>query len=102
MLYSPAGGVKYRMKQHSRFEQHLAYVDEHGLGAVVALARESGATFTSVSPANHEGVAPTGRIDYAVAGRVVASRNLTSSQLDIELALPNDLPTGTHDLVVTY
>ena len=42
----PAGGVKYRMKQHSRFEQHLAYVDEHGLGAVAALARESGATFT--------------------------------------------------------
>ena len=46
VLYSPAGGVKYRMKQHSRFEQHLAYVDEHGLGAVAALARESGATFT--------------------------------------------------------
>ena len=46
VLYSPAGGVKYRMKQHSRFEQHLAYVDAHGLAAVVDLARESGATFT--------------------------------------------------------
>jgi pimeloyl-ACP methyl ester carboxylesterase len=46
VLFSPAGGVKYRMKQHSRFEQHLAYVDEHGTAAVVALARESGATFT--------------------------------------------------------
>jgi pimeloyl-ACP methyl ester carboxylesterase len=46
VLYSPAGGVKYRMKQHSRFESHLAYVDEHGLGAVVELARASGATFT--------------------------------------------------------
>lgn len=46
VLYSPAGGVKYRMKQHSRFEQHLAYVDRHGLAAVVELARESGATFT--------------------------------------------------------
>jgi pimeloyl-ACP methyl ester carboxylesterase len=46
VLYSPAGGVKYRMKQHSRFEQHLAFVDEHGLGAVVDLARGSGATFT--------------------------------------------------------
>jgi pimeloyl-ACP methyl ester carboxylesterase len=46
VLYSPAGGVKYRMKQHSRFEQHLAFVDEHGLGAVVELARGSGATFT--------------------------------------------------------
>jgi len=46
VLYSPAGGVKYRMKQHSRFEQHLAYVDEHGLGAVVGLARGTGGTFT--------------------------------------------------------
>jgi pimeloyl-ACP methyl ester carboxylesterase len=46
VLYSPAGGVKYRMKQHSRFEQHLAFVDAHGLGAVVELARGSGATFT--------------------------------------------------------
>lgn len=46
VLYSPAGGVKYRMKQHSRFEQHLAFVDEQGLGAVVELAQGSGATFT--------------------------------------------------------
>ncbi|MDP9459375.1 MAG: alpha/beta hydrolase [Actinomycetota bacterium] len=46
VLFSPAGGVKYRMKQHSRFEQHLAYVDEHGTAAVAALARESGSTFT--------------------------------------------------------
>jgi pimeloyl-ACP methyl ester carboxylesterase len=46
VLYSPAGGVKYRMKQHQRFEQHLAFVDEHGLAAVADLARESGATFT--------------------------------------------------------
>jgi len=46
VLYSPAGGVKYRMTQHSRFERHLAYVDEHGLDAVVRLARETGATFT--------------------------------------------------------
>jgi pimeloyl-ACP methyl ester carboxylesterase len=46
VLYSPAGGVKYRMKQHSRFEQHLAFVDAEGLGAVVDLAQSSGATFT--------------------------------------------------------
>jgi pimeloyl-ACP methyl ester carboxylesterase len=39
VLYSPAGGVKYRMKQHSRFEQHLAFVDAQGLAAVVDLAR---------------------------------------------------------------
>ena len=46
VLFSPAGGVKYRMTQHSRFERHLAYVDENGLAAVVQLARESGASFT--------------------------------------------------------
>jgi pimeloyl-ACP methyl ester carboxylesterase len=46
VLYSPAGGAKYRMKQHQRFEQHLAFVDEQGLDAVVQLARETGATFT--------------------------------------------------------
>jgi pimeloyl-ACP methyl ester carboxylesterase len=39
VLYSPAGGVKYRLKQHERFNQHLAYVQEHGLEQVVALAR---------------------------------------------------------------
>jgi pimeloyl-ACP methyl ester carboxylesterase len=46
VLYSPAGGVKYRMKQHARFELHLAFVDSAGLAAVVDLARSSGATFT--------------------------------------------------------
>ncbi|MFG2788106.1 alpha/beta fold hydrolase [Streptomyces sp. NPDC048419] len=46
VLYSPAGGVKYRMKQHERFERHLAYVDEHGPEAVVALARSTKAGFT--------------------------------------------------------
>ncbi|MDP9430301.1 MAG: alpha/beta hydrolase [Actinomycetota bacterium] len=46
VLYSPAGGAKYRMTQHSRFERHLAFVDEHGLAAVVELARGTGASFT--------------------------------------------------------
>ncbi len=39
VLYSPAGGVKYRLKQHERFIQHLAYVAEQGLAQVVSLAR---------------------------------------------------------------
>ncbi|MDK3255406.1 alpha/beta fold hydrolase [Blastococcus capsensis] len=39
VLYSPAGGVKYRMKQHARFAQHLSFVEEHGLGALVELIR---------------------------------------------------------------
>lgn len=38
ILYSPAGGVKYRRKQHARFDEHLAFVREHGLSEVVARA----------------------------------------------------------------
>jgi pimeloyl-ACP methyl ester carboxylesterase len=38
VLFSPAGGVKYRMKQQVRFAEHAAYADEHGLAAVVELA----------------------------------------------------------------
>lgn len=41
VLFSPAGGVKYRMKQHARFAQHLAHVEAHGLAGVVALAGET-------------------------------------------------------------
>ena len=38
VLYSPAGGVHYRRKQHDRFVRHLGFVAEHGLQAVVDLA----------------------------------------------------------------
>jgi pimeloyl-ACP methyl ester carboxylesterase len=47
VLFSPAGGVKYRLKQHARFVQHLAFAEEHGLGAVVDLVRTSDAGFTA-------------------------------------------------------
>jgi len=38
VLYSPAGGPRYRLTQHGRFAQHLGFVSEHGLQAVVDLA----------------------------------------------------------------
>lgn len=47
VLFSPAGGVRYRLKQHARFVRHLAFVEEHGLGAVVALAQSSRDGFTA-------------------------------------------------------
>jgi pimeloyl-ACP methyl ester carboxylesterase len=47
VLYSPAGGVKYRMKQHARFVQHLNYAGTYGLEQVVSLVRESDAGFTA-------------------------------------------------------
>jgi pimeloyl-ACP methyl ester carboxylesterase len=45
VLYSPAGGPRYRMTQQSRFADHLAFVAEHGLGQVVARATGGDETF---------------------------------------------------------
>jgi pimeloyl-ACP methyl ester carboxylesterase len=39
VLFSPAGGARYRVTQHARFARHLAFVAAEGLGAVVAAAR---------------------------------------------------------------
>jgi hypothetical protein len=38
ILYWPVGGARYRINSHLRFAQHLAYVQEHGLDGVAALA----------------------------------------------------------------
>jgi pimeloyl-ACP methyl ester carboxylesterase len=46
VLYSPAGGPKYRRKQHQRFAAHLAFVAEHGLAGVAKLAGASEAGFS--------------------------------------------------------
>lgn len=40
VLYWPVGGARYRISSHLRFAQHLAYVHQHGLAQVVALAAE--------------------------------------------------------------
>lgn len=40
LLYWPVGGPKYRINATLRFAQHLAFVHQHGLEAVAALARE--------------------------------------------------------------
>ena len=45
-LYSPAGGVKYRMKQQARFEAHLGFVADEGLDGVAALAVATDAGFS--------------------------------------------------------
>jgi pimeloyl-ACP methyl ester carboxylesterase len=46
VLYWPAGGARYRLAQHARLARHLAYVAEHGLAGVVALADSDDKTFT--------------------------------------------------------
>jgi pimeloyl-ACP methyl ester carboxylesterase len=45
LLWWPVGGAKYRITSHRRFAEHVAYVEEHGLDAVVALAKSSDQTF---------------------------------------------------------
>ena len=45
VLYWPVGGAKYRISSHQRFAEHLAFVQQHGLDAVVALVTKDGKTF---------------------------------------------------------
>jgi pimeloyl-ACP methyl ester carboxylesterase len=45
VLYWPVGGPKYRMSSHRRIAEHLAFVREHGLDAVVALVQREGKAF---------------------------------------------------------
>ena len=47
VLYSPAGGPRYRMTQLARFGAHAAYVAAAGLPAVVELARSGTAGFAA-------------------------------------------------------
>jgi pimeloyl-ACP methyl ester carboxylesterase len=44
VLYSPAGGARYRLAQHARFARHLSYATERGVASVAdhALATEAG------------------------------------------------------------
>jgi pimeloyl-ACP methyl ester carboxylesterase len=46
VLYSPAGGPRYRMAQHARFADHAAYVRATGLDGVVDLVRSHNRSFT--------------------------------------------------------
>ena len=45
VMYWPVGGPAYRLQGHARFDEHAAYVREHGLSGVVTLARGSDKSF---------------------------------------------------------
>jgi pimeloyl-ACP methyl ester carboxylesterase len=45
ILYWPVGGPKYRLSSHQRFAEHLAFVHQNGLEAVVALVNKDGKAF---------------------------------------------------------
>ena len=45
ILWWPVGGARYRLNGHSRFAQHLAFVQQNGLEKVVELANASSKSF---------------------------------------------------------
>src|SRR5712691_523001 len=45
ILFWPVGGAKYRIASHQRFAEHLAFVQQNGLAAVVALVAKDGKPF---------------------------------------------------------
>jgi pimeloyl-ACP methyl ester carboxylesterase len=45
ILFWPVGGAKYRIASHQRFAEHLAFVQQHGLAAVVSLVAKDGKPF---------------------------------------------------------
>src|SRR2546421_12704240 len=45
VLFWPVGGAKYRLSSHQRFAEHLAFVQQNGLDAVVALVTKDGKPF---------------------------------------------------------
>jgi pimeloyl-ACP methyl ester carboxylesterase len=45
VLYWPVGGARYRMSSHQRFAEHLAFVQQNGLQAVVDLVAKDGKSF---------------------------------------------------------
>jgi pimeloyl-ACP methyl ester carboxylesterase len=47
VLFWPVGGAKYRISSHQRFAEHLAFVQRHGLAAVVELVGKEGKPFGS-------------------------------------------------------
>jgi pimeloyl-ACP methyl ester carboxylesterase len=47
VLFWPVGGAKYRLSSHQRFAEHLAFVQQNGLAAVVELVMRDGKPFGS-------------------------------------------------------
>src|SRR5581483_2874001 len=45
VLYWPVGGARYRLTCHQRLAEHLAFVQQNGLAAVVALVAKEGKAF---------------------------------------------------------
>src|SRR5262245_56442107 len=47
VLNWPVGGARYRINARRRFAEHLAYVEQHGLGQVVQVTTSEGKSFNA-------------------------------------------------------
>lgn len=74
VLYWPVGGAKYRISSHQRFAEHLAFVHQNGLQAVVDLVQRDGKAF---------GADPRGG-PWASVIKADAGFAQTYAQLDVE------------------
>lgn len=101
VLFSPAGGVKYRLRQHDRFAAHAAFVASHGLGAVVSLARSHELGFTKdprvgpwVTVLRRDAEFASSYAGWDVADYLLVVRGIARSQFDRDTvpgAEPEDL-----------
>src|SRR5256885_13293975 len=50
VLFWPVGGARYRISSHQRFAEHLGFVQQNGLAAVVAVVGEARKSFGADPP----------------------------------------------------
>jgi pimeloyl-ACP methyl ester carboxylesterase len=101
VLFSPAGGPRYRMTQHARLAAHAAFAAEHGLAAVADRARANGLSFTKDPQAGPWATVlardPSFAAGYAALGRdwylalVAATARLLFDRDTVPGAEPEDL-----------
>ena len=100
ILYWPVGGPRYRLTGHLRFAQHLAFVQQQGLAAVVALAAEGksfgqdprGGPWVAVIRSDPAFAAAFARQDVEAYKRIVAAMGRTLIDRDTAPgAEPEDL-----------
>jgi pimeloyl-ACP methyl ester carboxylesterase len=111
VLFWPTGGPKYRISSHQRFAEHLGFVQQNGMEAVVRLAREGkkafgadprGGPWASVLQHDDTFAEAYGRLDAEKYKLIVAGMARTLVDRDTACgAEPEDLMRlGTRALIV--
>ena len=79
VLFWPVGGAKYRITSHQRFAEHLAFVNQNGLEAVVALGARGQEILRRRSARRAVGVGDPARRRLRRGLRQAGRRDATSS-----------------------